>query len=102
MPTTTAEPMGPIRGGARAVGRERSAKARALSRARFPGEHPAGGGRAVGVPRRRAEPGGRPSPGLFIHKPLFDRQPYEETVDHRYVPPVYRHRLLNVLATAFA
>jgi hypothetical protein len=56
----------------------------------------------VGVPRRRAEPGGRPSPGLFIHKPLFDRQPYEETVDHRYVPPVYRHRLLNVLATAFA
>jgi 3',5'-cyclic-AMP phosphodiesterase len=48
------------------------------------------------LPTRAA---GRPL-ALFIHKPLFDRQPDEDGVDQRYVPPAHRHRLLNALATA--
>ena len=34
---------------------------------------------------------------LFVHKPLFDRDPDEDQVNQRYVLPEHRHRLLGIL-----
>jgi 3',5'-cyclic AMP phosphodiesterase CpdA len=42
------------------------------------------------------EAGARPV-ALFLHKPLFDRHPGETDTGHRYVTPVNRHRLGEVL-----
>ncbi|MGL1446718.1 hypothetical protein ACSTJA_23565, partial [Vibrio parahaemolyticus] len=40
---------------------------------------------------------GRPV-ALFIHKPLFLKHPAETEVNHRYVVPAARERLLGLLA----
>ena len=44
----------------------------------------------------RADAGDRPL-ALFVHKPLFDRDPTETDVNHRFVTPDNRRRLLDVL-----
>ena len=44
----------------------------------------------------RADAGDRPL-ALFIHKPLFDQDPAEGDVNHRYVTPDNRRRLIDVL-----
>jgi 3',5'-cyclic AMP phosphodiesterase CpdA len=40
--------------------------------------------------------GSRPV-ALFVHKPLFEENPGETDVNHRFVPPEHRHRLLALL-----
>src|SRR5262245_2344922 len=36
---------------------------------------------------------------LFVHKPLFHVHPGETDVDHRYVPPDHRRRLMDLLGS---
>jgi 3',5'-cyclic AMP phosphodiesterase CpdA len=40
--------------------------------------------------------GSRPI-ALFVHKPLFEEDPGETDVNHRFVPPEHRHRLMAML-----
>jgi 3',5'-cyclic AMP phosphodiesterase CpdA len=43
--------------------------------------------------------GGRPI-ALFVHKPLFHEHPDEAEVNHRYVPPEHRRRLMDLLGAS--
>jgi hypothetical protein len=47
--------------------------------------------------RRRAATG---PVALFLHKPLFDRDPTEDDVNQRYVTPRCRRRVLDLLGPA--
>jgi 3',5'-cyclic AMP phosphodiesterase CpdA len=50
---------------------------------------------ASAAPRAGARP-----VALFVHKPLFHEHPDEAEVNHRYVPPEHRRRLLDLLGTS--
>ena len=50
----------------------------------------------VAAAAARARSGSR-SIALFVHKPLFEDDPGEADVNHRFVPPQHRHRLMVLL-----